>query len=249
MRIVSIVPTYNESYFAPLQSKFLDNQSIEPIFIDNESTDNTTDWLRTNGKTHFHLSTNGMFHLDLIQSERIRIAHHTKPDWVVYGDCDEFFIFKDSIRKTIAEAEENGCNAIRCNSFEIYNTGEHYDTQDTINQFFLGTYRYSKSGIVRIHKYNEHIRYTGDNIWIPNMKIYDVWGLNLNYGPARPAHQREAALHRSELAWAAGLNRSHGAHYRAHKTQNWTMESSMLSDIRRTPYSEEFSKLLEVLRN
>jgi hypothetical protein len=81
------------------------------------------------------------------------------------------------------------------------------------------------------------------------MRIYDVWGLNLNYGPARPKQQREATLLRSELAWSAGLNRSFGAHYRAHKTQNWVMQESILTDIRNTSYAKEFFKLLNILKN
>lgn len=247
MHILSIIPTYNESYFAPLQARFLQSENIDAYFIDNESTDDTLEWLKSNNIRHHSLRTNGMFHCELMQQERLQVIHDKKPDWIIYGDCDEFFITAHGLRNLITHAELTGHNSISLRSFEIYNTGEIFSTQDTIHQFHYGTYRYEKSGITRIHKYSKHIKYTSDNIWIPNVRPLNAWGLNLNYGPARPVEQREAALSRRKLAWEAGLSKSHGAHYSAHKAMNWTLPSELLQDIRSTEYGEKFKILIMTL--
>lgn len=244
MKILSIIPCHDERYFLPLQIRHLAYHGVDVVVADNESSDGTWEWLQSANVKAISFSTGDAFDLPAIQSVRQTLMMQHKPDWVVYGDADEFFVSESRLSDLIEQADAEGFNQISVKSFEMYDTGENCPVYDGLVQNYFGNYRYSKSGLVRIHKFSEWVRYDGDDIWIPQRRIKNIDVVNVNYGPSRPPEQKDARLLRRQKAWSQGMDEKLGAHYRYHKTQSWVFDRHLCLDARKQEWWSRMECLL-----
>jgi hypothetical protein len=246
MRIISVIPIYNEITFLPIQVRHLENYGVEPYFLDNYSNDGSWEWLNDHQYPCIRFSTNESFNMTEIQKQRISIIHKLKPDWVIYGDCDELFVTSGGLRGIIEEADRSGFNMIRTRSFEFHNTGEIFESYNPLTQYYYGKYRYKSSdGLVRIHKYAVNIFYGADSVHLIKPCISNVTAINLNYGPTKPICQREEILSRKRKAWDAGLNRAIGQQYIEMEKQGWISKRNHCLDVRSEPYSSDYKALIK----
>lgn len=232
MKILAIGTVYNEIDYLPLKLAWCKANGIELYVIDNFSTDGTWEWCQANNIPSHRFDTEGAFHLDWLQSEMMATLAQIKPDWVVYQGADTFFANGRRMDKVIGEVDARGFSAISYKFFNLKNTGEEVgEPFDPFSTFCYGNY-----GRVYplVNKYHPSMRYDGDSLYLPDLKVKQVNGLMLNYGDCKGSEYREETYRRRQKAWELGLRTNKGRHYHRGHNANWQWGKESLLDIRDT---------------
>jgi glycosyltransferase involved in cell wall biosynthesis len=128
MRIIGIIPVYNEADIIGYVIEYLLSQGVELAILDNGSTDNSYEicsrylnkgvlWLET-------LSTE-QYRFDMLIEKLYNIAVSLHADWVLLNAADEFLEapYRGVTLKEAIEMEaRNGFNLIQFNDFEFFPT-------------------------------------------------------------------------------------------------------------------------------
>lgn len=249
MKILNVICCYNEINYLPYVVKYYQHQDIDIFVLDNYSNDETWDWLQNNGIACERFDTDGAF--DVVRQQNLRLEKYEelKPDWVIYGDADEFIITYEPIRDVIAKADKKNNNIIRLRKFDFRYTGEKREKRDPRSIYYYYEENYQEfGGIQRIHKNTKDISYSGDFIDFPDKKILDVKGFVLNYGGTKDKENGKDLLKRRKKAWEKGLNKVYGWHYLDYEKRDWFWDKNKLLDIRKHeiwPYMNQNFKNLQ----
>ena len=243
MRVLCILPVYNEMEFLPLKIEFCKQNKLELYIIDNMSTDGSWEWLQENNIPSHRLDTNESFDLRKLQSEQVRTVHKLKPDWVIFNGCDLFPLTLKPLHDVLQKLDKQGYNRAKILYAMFNNTGENPKTFDPFNTYF---YYQPKRILTMICKYSPHLKYQGDNVLLPNPKGPLLDGIMVNYGNTKSKKERNETLKRRRKAWKNGLNRNFGGHYRRGAKNNWIKSKESLKDIRKNKYAPYIKKLQEM---
>lgn len=239
MRILYITFVYNELAYLPDAIKYYNNQGCDIYIIDNYSNDGTYEWLIENNIKCNRFDTNESFDLTLLQKELTRVLRVEKPDWVVYGSADLYYVFNKTIKNTIMYAEKLGCNQISVPCYGALNTGEKFNTPLYKNYFYGKYYK----DLEMISKYDKDIQMNGDNIIIPSIKTYNAPGIMVNYGACKPIAEQKIKLKRRQKAWDNGLSVRTGKHFKWGEAHNWAWNKEEYLNFHRCEHKEYFKKL------
>jgi len=239
MDILLITFIYNELPYLGDFVTYYKKQGIDLYVIDNYSNDGSYEWLISNNIKCSRFDTEESFDLRLLQKELTRILHIKKPDWIVYTGADLYYVFDKTIREEITTASNKGYNQLNIACYGALNTGEKFGTP-LYKHYFYGKYW---KDIVMISKYHEDIVMNGDNIIIPDSKIYNSNGIMCNYGACKPIAEQKIKLKRRQKAWDNGLNQNTGRHFRNGKTVNWTWKKEEIENFHRCINAKYFKKL------
>lgn len=234
MKILNVICCYNEINYLPYVVKYYQLQDIDIFVLDNYSNDGTWDWLQNNGIACERFDTDGAF--DVVRQQNLRLEKYEelKPDWVIYGDADEFIITYEPIRDIIVKADKKNNNIIRLRKFDFCYTGEKREKRDPRSIYYYYEENYQEfGGIQRIHKNIADISYSGDFIDFPDKKILDVTGFVLNYGGTKNKEMGRDLLKRRKKAWEKGLNKVYGWHYLDYEKRDWLWDKNKLLDIQK----------------
>lgn len=240
LKILMICTVYNEIKYLPHVINFWKNQGVDVYVIDNMSDDGTWEWLQKNNIPSHQFDTKGMFHLDKLQEEMIRVLHDKKPDWFIYGAADMYFGFDAPVKKIIYSCDIAGYNQVTVDLLNFYNTGEDHKLPLMENYFSCGTVKTR----TYISKYASSIKFLADTIIIPNRKITHVKGAILNYGACKTPGEQDMKLQRRQRAWKNGLSKSYGSHYLSGKKNQWTWIKDNMIDIRDMAHYKYYSNIL-----
>jgi len=140
MKIVGIVPVYNEEDIIEESLTYLISQGIEPVVLDNGSTDGTYEICKKffdndqiklerffSKKIDWALSLRKLYDLALMQS----------PDWMIKSDGDEFLesgVDNLSLKDAISEEASKGYNLIQFNGFNFFMTDDDNLSANSIRE-------------------------------------------------------------------------------------------------------------------
>ena len=234
MRIVNILTCYNEIEYIPYTIAYYKKIGIDVFVLDNYSTDGSYEWLIDHKIPVERVDTEGAFHLERLQKARIKKMHELKPDWVIYGDADEFIVTVSTpLREIIALADQKGFNELVCRKFEFYNTGEGRPKGNPKNTYYYYANPFGeKGGIARIHKYDFQVTYDMDFFVFKEEKPCVIEAFVLNYGTTKSKEQREDVFKRRQKAWDKGLPKLIGSHYLKQRARDWIWDKEALLDVR-----------------
>jgi glycosyltransferase involved in cell wall biosynthesis len=236
MRIVNILTCFNELHYIPYVIHYYQKHNIEVFVLDNYSTDGSWEWLQKHNIPSERVDTGGAFHMDILQKARLDKMRELKPDWVIYGDADEFIVgVHHPIEKLIRAAEDVNVNLIKTRKFEFYNTGEKRPKESKSPKDIFYYYEESwltHKGCCRIHKYYPNTFYVGDAIFVPETKVGRIDAFILNYGGTKTKEQRNEIMERTRKAWAMGMHPIISSLYLEHEERKWIWDRETLSDIR-----------------
>jgi len=236
MRIVNICTCYNEIEYLPYVVNYYKGHGIEIFVLDNYSSDGSWEYLQEKKIPCERIDTGGAFHMDVLQAARLKKMHELKPDWVIYGDADEFIVGRSAaLPALIHEVDKAGFNVIKCRKLEFYYTGEKRVKTHPKNVYFYYDESYLLGGgVTRIHKYHPDVHYKGDAILLPpeQEKLCAIHGYILNYGGTKTKEAREEIYERTKKAWALGMHPRLSSHYEEYHKRGWIWSKDELSDIR-----------------
>lgn len=210
------------------------DQGIDVHVIDNYSTDGTWQWLNDNNISCHQLDTNGEFNVRKQQKERKNTYIEKNPDWVIYGDSDEFIINETgvalSLKDYIEAIDGEGYEVISMNKYEFRNIGEERVTDDPRNIFF---YYEPYTFIDRVHKNKgTSLEYHADFVMSSNKYRSNDFVI-YNYGSTKDIEWKKDALERRRKAWRNGtLPKQLGQHLEKEEKRNWLWNKDDLNDIR-----------------
>jgi len=206
--------------------------------LDNYSTDGTWEFLQDNNISSNRIDTNGSFDLRILQRARTKIVEEQNPDWVIYGDGDEFIMTDESLRQVIENNEKN-YRTIAMRNIDFYYTGEERQQRDPREMFF---YCRIKNPLIRIHRTDGFQGYKADSILLRNKKTLTIEGGCIwDFGMTKPWWKREDTRKRRKKAWSEGMERL-GRHYEQGKAVHWRWGKKDLQDIRESKYWEVYLK-------
>jgi len=136
MRIIGIIPVYNESDNIGFVLDHLLSQGIEPVVLDNGSTDGSDRIClryKNRGLLWLEKLKTDNFDFNLILNTLYQTALTFQPDWVLLNAADEFLEspFPNVTLKAAIEQEDAiGCNLIQFNNFEFFPTEKDQDATD-----------------------------------------------------------------------------------------------------------------------
>lgn len=224
MKILVILPVYNEMYWLPRKVKWCEENGFDVYCVDNFSTDGTWEWMKENGIKGHRVDTQGAFYLPTLHAEMVKAVHQIRPDWVIKNGADLFFLH-DFFRGEIVQADVQGYNAIETDYVMFHNTGRWPP------YFCNGIHK-----LTYIHKYTSDFKYFADEIQFPNKKVKYIEALCVNIGNAKSLENRQETLKRRQKAWDMGEPEGHGVHYRDGEKHSWKWNKEELLDIRKTKY-------------
>jgi glycosyltransferase involved in cell wall biosynthesis len=128
MKILAVIPTYNESDVIYWVIKYLIDQDIDVHILDNESTDSTLDIVKKFPPSRVFISsfhTNGEFNEQIMGDniKKIIKSYEKEYDWVARINADEFWEspFQNlSLKEGIELADKRGYNAVGVKQFRFY---------------------------------------------------------------------------------------------------------------------------------
>jgi len=243
MKILVIYFVYNEIKYLPENIQFWKKQGVKVYVIDNYSNDGTWEWLVENNIPCHRFSTNDSFDLKALQSEASNVVNQIKPDWVIMGAADLYYIADNGMKETLTYLESKGYNQVELMCWMMKSTGEAF-ALPFWNNFYYGD-RWTR--LVMISKYYEGLRFEADKIVINNPKIAFIDGIVVNYGGCKPIAEMEVKLARRKKAWENGLNKDWGHHYRDDKAKGWVFKKHELDDVRTHADFKYFKKLCTIL--
>lgn len=120
LSILAIIAARNEVVYLKILIPYLLEQNIDVAVIDNESSDETGNFIARFGDkiTYDKISYDGYFDLERQLIRKRELAANSNARWIIHNDADE--IMHDStgwggLRSAIEEAEYSQCNAIDFN--------------------------------------------------------------------------------------------------------------------------------------
>jgi glycosyltransferase involved in cell wall biosynthesis len=243
MKVLAIYFVYNEIKHLPLNIEFWRRQGVDVYVIDNYSNDGTWEWLQDNGIPSHRFDTNESFDLKALQGEASRVVNQIKPDWVVMGAADLYYLTDFGLKETFTYLESKGYNQVELMCWMMKSTGEEF-ALPFWNHFFYGD-RWTR--LVMISKYYEGLTFAADKIVIDNPNIAFIEGIVVNYGGCKPIEDMEVKLARRKKAWDNGLNKDWGYHYREDKAKGWVYKKHELEDVRLHEEKKYIEKLCTIL--
>lgn len=235
MHVLNIICSYNEIDYLPYVIRDYTEKGIDIHVIDNYSTDGTWEWLNDNNISCHKLGTNGEFNVNKQQRERKRVFMEKNPDWVIYGDADEFIVdgvgLRSSLIDYIKTVDEMGYEVISMNKYEFRNTGEERTYNDPRDVFF---YYEPYTFIDRVHKNKGgSVKYHADFVMNKNKYRSNEFVI-YNYGSTKDIEWKKDVLERRRKAWENGtLPRPFGQHLEKEEKRNWLWNKEDLKDIRK----------------
>jgi glycosyltransferase involved in cell wall biosynthesis len=240
MKILFITFVYNEKAYLPDIISYYQKQGIDIYIIDNMSVDGTFEWLLENNIPCSRLDTNESFDLRLLQAEADRIIEIKKPEWVVYGGADLYYIFNKTIREVIEDVDKSGFNQVSCNCYGALNTGEPL----TLPLYKCYQYGVVYRPLIMISKYVKGFKLEGDSIKVDEPNVFISDGIMVNYGACKPLNEQKIKLQRRQKAWVNGLDPRTGKHFLKYKEINWLWKRKPGMDLLECPDKELFKKLI-----
>lgn len=238
MKILVIYHVYNEMTWLPIQYNWVKNNGLDIYIVDHTSNDGTWEWIQENNIPSHRFDNGGSYHLGELQDECLKVLHELKPDWVIYGDPDSFFILDKPIREEIEIADKEGFAGVATTTFNIFNTGEEF------NSNHIKTYHYGSKLFrtqTRIVKYFKKLKFNGDIIELENKRLAKATeGLLINYGGTKESKQREEYIERHKKAWDSGMNPAFGTHLLKGKELGWKYDKKSLTNITTLPWYHNF---------
>lgn len=234
---LSILTCFNERRFLPWQVAYLQSEGIQPLIIDNFSDDGSWEWIQAHGVPGIRLDTGGAFDLRLLQRERLRLQRALEPQWVVYGDMDEFNVSPDGLRALLKRADALSVQMIRLPRYTFFRTSEREENPaNPLEACRFGREQYrAVGGIVRLHRFEPRLRYHADGVILPGARsLRAVTAANLNYGETKGPKLRYPVLLRRRAAWARGFDRALGGHYESGRKHDWVWNPDELQDFQGT---------------
>jgi len=140
MKIVGIVPVYNEEDIIEESLTYLINQGIEPVVLDNGSTDKTYEICKKffdNGQIKLERFFSKKFDWALLLRKLYDLALMQSPDWMIKTDADEFQesgVDNLSLKDAISEEASKGYNLIQFNGFNFYMTDDDNLSANSIRE-------------------------------------------------------------------------------------------------------------------
>ncbi len=240
MNILYIAFVYNEIKYIEDVVRYYKRQGLRLYFIDNMSTDGTYEWLLDNNIECSRFDTNDSFDLRLLQPEVQRIIHFKKPDWVVYGSADLYYVFNDTVYDEIKKANNQGYNMLSIPCYGAQNTSEQFNTP---------LYKYFTRGMYwkelrMICKYDASFSMNGDMLLLSNYRVKYVDGIMVNYGACKPIDEQKEKLKRRQKAWDNGLRPNTGRHFKRGEFKNWTWSTNETIDFLATTHWRHFKQLM-----
>jgi glycosyltransferase involved in cell wall biosynthesis len=136
MKIVGMIPVYNEADIIGQVIGHLVSQGIELVILDNGSTDGSSDICAGHvgkGVLSIEKSVTDRFEFNSIIAKLYDAALRQRPDWVVLNAADEFLEspFQGMTLKEAIELEDRrGYNLIQFNNFEFWPTEQDRDSSE-----------------------------------------------------------------------------------------------------------------------
>jgi len=239
MNILYTTFVYNELPYIEAAINYYKKEGCDIFIIDNMSNDGTYEWLVENKIKCARFDTNESFDLKILQAELQRHIHKIKPDWVVYGGPDLYYLFDKSIKETIENADKLGYNQLTVRCYGALNTGEKVRTP-LYKHYFYGVYYRS---LEMISKYDESFLMNGDNIILKEIKKLQVPGIMVNYGACKPIEEQKIKLVRRQKAWDNGLKANIGKHFKSGSLVNWTWAKEKCINFHRCRDLKYFKRL------
>ena len=137
MKIVGMIPVYNESDIIGSVLNHLLSQGIELVLLDNGSTDGSYEICSQyigRGVLSLQRLVTERFEFDLMVQKLYQMALDEKADWILLNAADEFLEspYPDlTLRKSIISDDHMGCNLIQFNNFEFWPTERDYQSTES----------------------------------------------------------------------------------------------------------------------
>lgn len=242
MRILAVFTAYNEIDYLPYTLAYYKHIEIDVFVLDNYSTDGTWEFLEKHNVPRRRVDTNNTFHLEKLQAARLEVLHEEKPDWVIYGDSDEYVVGSPyPLRKVIEVADKEGINVIRSPKVEMLYTGEKPEKKDPRERFFYFLFSNAEiGGETRMHKYDPSVLYEADKIHLENRNESSGYSFVVNFGATKGPKNREEVFARRKKAWEEGLDSRIGNHYRNFAEQKWIWNKEDVNQIKDFEPLKEF---------
>ena len=140
MKIVGMIPVFNEADIISESITHLLNQGIEPVVLDNGSSDGTYEIcnkFHKNGQIKLFQYSSNKFNLILTLRKLYDKAIQQSPDWVLLSSADEFpesGIPNVTLRDAISQVNSEGYNLIKFNCFDFFITDNDNRSATTITK-------------------------------------------------------------------------------------------------------------------
>jgi glycosyltransferase involved in cell wall biosynthesis len=122
MKIIAIICVRNELVYLREVIPYLENERIDVILIDNESTDDTLDVISgAEYKNIHHIETlpfRGHFDLSAQLDAKVAVVENADADWIIHQDADEILQSPTEwggLRRHIEHADSQGFNVLNFN--------------------------------------------------------------------------------------------------------------------------------------
>ena len=187
MKIIGIVPAYNDEGIIEEAIEHLISQGIELVVLDNGSTDKTfqiCEKFLDKGLLQLEQFKSDSFHEELILHKLYDMAISESPDWVLRSDSDHFLEsgIKDlTLKDVIYQADLEGYNIIQFDRFDFFMTDNDNESARSIKEK-LPYYSFASDYAYRAWKYVTGINPVGlaghCPFFPPNM-VYKFYPRNL----------------------------------------------------------------------
>jgi len=142
MKIIGMLPTYNDEDIIEEVIQHLISQEIPLVVLDNGSTDDTykiCEKYVDKGILKLEQFKSESYHWDTILRMLYDMALLQSPDWVIRSDSDEFLesgIKGVTLKETITQADKENYNLIQFDWFDFYMTDDDVQTAKSIKEKF-----------------------------------------------------------------------------------------------------------------
>ena len=143
MKIVGMVPVYNEADIIKELLTHLINQGIDPVVLDSGSTDGTYEICQRfleKGKIKLEQYVSNKFEWATALRKLYDMALLESPDWVIHSDADEFLESYENnmdLKNAILQVDSEGYNLIQFNVFNFFMTKNDPISENSIKKRML----------------------------------------------------------------------------------------------------------------
>lgn len=137
MRLLGMIPVYNESDIIESVINYLVSQGVELVILDNGSTDGSYEICSkhvSKGVLSLETVFTERFEFDLIIRKLYETALSYRPDWILLNAADEFLEspYPDlKLKEAIQLEDQKGYNLIQFNNFEFWPTEQDRESLET----------------------------------------------------------------------------------------------------------------------